>query len=151
MRILLLTVAAGLGLAGPASAQGAFSTDEAARCGAVFARMVQAMQGAENVPPATKKAAVLGLAFWEYELTASAPGQEEELEKAVLSAFDTLNETMPGGGDAEGADARGDYLMAQARGCSDKLDAAYPEGDHPVMAQLRKAQAEANAQDPGLR
>lgn len=142
---------AGLGtLMGAAVAQdapaGRFDTAEAAACGAVFASLVQAFQETDGVPEQTRTGATVGLMFWEYELSASAPGQEAMVERTVIAAFDQLNESMPQGEGADAANARGDYLMRQAQDCSTRIDAAYPEGVHPVEAQLRAA---ADAQGQG--
>ncbi len=146
MRTLIAILAAGASLAGIAAAQDAppakFTTDEAAGCGAVFASLVRAFQEADNVPEETRTGATVGLMFWEYELSASAPNDEPKVQKTVLAAFDALAERMPEGETPEAANARGDFLMNQAKACSDRIDAAYPDADHPVAAQLRQVAAE---------
>ena len=125
-----------------AAAQSAFTTDEAARCGVVFARMAEALADTDNAPESLVAQVAIGLPVWEYELIASAPGQEDVLNAAVGDAIEGLMAGMP---DGEGeASARGDYLLAQAQGCGRMIDAAYPDARHPVVTQIREAQAQAS-------
>ena len=135
----------------PATAQdapppGVFTTDEAAWCGAVFGRMVEAMRTAEGVPDSLRQEAELGLMVWEYELVASAPGQTERLERVVLGQIDRLAEAMPQGETAEVANARGDFLIARAQGCMERIEEAYQAGPHPIVQRLLAAQAGPQAQ-----
>lgn len=145
MRAVLLTLSllGALGAArAPAHAQdapaapGAFTTDEAAWCGAVFAKMVEAMRGAEGVPDALRQQAEIGLMVWEYELVASGPGRQEYLERSVLAAIDRLGEEMPQGDSAEVANARGDFLVTRAQGCMERVDAVYVNAAHPIVQRL---------------
>ena len=147
--MLRLTLAAALLSATGAAAQaapGKFTTQEAARCGAVFARIVEAMKTAQDVPEDVRTAALLGLTFWEYELSASAPGEDEMLRNAVVTAFNALANEMPDGDDQ--AQARGAFLMERASVCSDEIDAAYPSGEHPALAELQ-AEVDAEAKAAG--
>ena len=130
-----------------AAAQSAFTTDEAARCGVVFVRMADALADTEGAPDLLVSQVAVGLPVWEYELIASAPGEEDVLNAAVSDAIDALVAGMP---DGEGeASARGDYLLAQAQACGRMIDAAYPDARHPVVAELRARQAQAQAQAAG--
>lgn len=123
-----------------------FTTEEAARCGVVFARMADALAETDGAPDVLVAQVAVGLPVWEYELIASAPGQEEVLNTAVSSAIDDLLAGMP---DGEGeASARGDYLLAQAQACGRMIDAAYPDARHPVVTELRERQAQAAVQAP---
>ena len=141
MRAVLLTLSL-LGALGAARAQdapaapGAFTTEEAAWCGAVFGKMVEAMRSAEGVPDTLRQQAEIGLMVWEYELVASAPGRQEYLERSVLGAIDRLGEAMPQGDSAEVANARGDFLVSRAQGCMERVDAVYRNGAHPVVQRL---------------
>lgn len=154
MRAFLLTalaaplLAAGAPAAAQASAPGAFTTDEAAWCGAVFARMVEAMRTAEGVPDALRQQSEVGLMIWEYELVASAPGRQEHAERAVLGAIDRLADDMPQGDSAAVANQRGEYLVTRAQGCMERIEAVYTNGAHPIVQRLL-AQNEAPASPAG--
>ena len=142
-RTALLAALAAL-LPAQAAAESAFTTKEAARCGVVFARMADALADTEGAPDVLVAQVAVGLPVWEYELIASAPGEEDVLNAAVAEAIDGLLAGMP---DGEGqASARGDYLLAQAQACGRMIDAAYPDARHPVVAELRDRQAAAQAQ-----
>ena len=137
----LLAAAAAIAAPAGAAAQSAFTTEEAARCGVVFARMADALAEAEGAPDVLVRQVAVGLPVWEYELIASAPGQEALLNDAVKVAIDEMMAGMP---DGEGAaSARGDYLLAQAQACGRMIDAAYPDARHPVVAELQRSQAPA--------
>lgn len=138
MRSVLTAIAAlALPLAGTASAApGAFTTEEAAWCGAIFARMTTAMQGAEGVPPAMLQQAEIGLMVWEYELVASAPGKQEHAERAVLGAIDRLADEMPQGDTEEVANARGEFLLTRAQGCMERIEGIYTNGPHPIIQRI---------------
>ena len=130
------------------TAQSAFTTDEAARCGVVFARMADALAESEGAPDVLVAQVAVALPVWEYELIASAPGREDVLNAAVSDAIGALLAAMPDGEDA--ASERGDYLLAQAQACGAMIDAAYPDARHPVVAEMRQVQAE-GAQAEGVR
>lgn len=140
--VRLLAAAAVLATPAPALAQSAFTTDQAARCGVVFARMADALADNAEAPEQLVAQVAIGLPIWEYELIKSAPGQEATLEAAVARALDGLLEGMPDGEDE--AAARGDYLLGQAQSCGQMIDAAYPDAQHPVVEEIR-AQREARA------
>ena len=138
--------------AAPAAAQtaatpapGVFTTDEAAWCGAVFGRMVEAMRTAQGVPDTMRQEAELGLMIWEYELVASAPGRTEHIERVVLGQIDRLAEAMPQGESAEVANARGEFLVTRAQGCMERIEQTYQAAPHPIVQRLL-AQAEGQAE-----
>ena len=127
----------------PAAAQGpapgAFTTEEAAWCGVVFARMAEAMRAIEGIPAPLRDQAEVGLAIWEYEMIASAPGRDEYVEREALAAIDRLADALPAGGGETDANARGEFLMTRAQGCMERIDAVYTDGPHPIVAQIAAA------------
>ena len=136
---LTLASAALLAAPTPALADSAFTTEQAARCGVVFARMADALAGNAEAPDQLVTQVAIGLPIWEYELIASAPGRDDVLEAAVKTAIDDLLAGMPGGEDE--ASARGDYLLTQAQSCGQLIDAAYPDAQHPIVTEIRAQQA----------
>ena len=134
---LLLALAALAGTSAAAQEGSAFTTEEAARCGVVFARMAEALAATEDAPDVLVGQVAVGLPVWEYELIASAPGDEARLNAAVAAAIEELLANMPEDG-ADAAARRGDYLLAQAQGCGRMIDQAYPDARHPIVAQIRQ-------------
>ena len=158
MRALLAAALLAAPAVAPAMAQtaapapGVFTTDEAAWCGAVFGRMVEAMRTAQGVPDTMRQEAELGLMIWEYELVASAPGRTEHIERVVLGQIDRLAEAMPQGESAEVANARGEFLVTRAQGCMERIEQTYQAAPHPIVQRLlaraegqRGGQAESQA------
>lgn len=137
-----ITLLVGLALSLPVSAaaqQSAFTTEEAARCGVVFARMADALVDAEGAPDVLVQQVAVGLPVWEYELIATAPNDEARLNQAVSDAVAEMLAGMPDG--ENDAAARGDFLLRQAQTCGQMIDAAYPDARHPVVTELRQSLA----------
>ena len=121
-----------------------FSTDQAAKCAAIYAFTLDAMMAAPNVPSGIRKETRNGLASWEYELSASAPeAPPQMLQAAVDAAMQELYDNMPEGQGEEAAAARGAYLTRASADCAERLDTAYNGEEHPVLPFMRKADREA--------
>lgn len=121
-----------------------FSTDQAAKCAAIYAFTLDAMMAAPNVPSGIRKQTRNGLASWEYELSASAPeAPPQVLQAAVDAAMQELYGNMPEGQGEEAAAARGAYLTRSSADCAERLDTAYNGEEHPVIPFMRKADREA--------
>lgn len=127
----------------------AFSTDEAAHCAAIHAFTLDAMSTATNVPRTVRNRIQDGLAIWEYELAASAPGASKEaLQAAADRAVAYVRADLPAGEDAAAAQARGMFLTSSAEKCEKMVRVAYGGAEHPVIPYLR--QAEVTVGDPTL-
>lgn len=129
----------------PAEApQPKFSTTEAADCAAYYAFTLDAMLAAPNVPANVRMSMRDGLATWEYELAAANPGASSAmLQAAADAAVQKVRDNMPEGLGSDAAAARGEYLTAGAAKCAARITDVYGDEDHPVIAFLREADAEA--------
>ncbi|MBB4658305.1 hypothetical protein [Parvularcula dongshanensis] len=126
-----------LAATGTARAQeGEFTTDEAAHCGAVFVRVIEELKVITNVPEETRRSAGIELLKWKYELSASAPGEDDAVRAAAAGAIEEVNATADGLTDYA---ARDRWLADHAAECSRSLRAAYPESEHPVLVQMAAA------------
>ncbi len=129
-----------------AEAKSAFSTDEAARCAASFAYTLDAMQAAPSIPQEVRRRMRDGLAIWEYELSASAPGASgDTLQAAANRAVAVIRAGMPDGDAPDVAAQRGDYLTGLTTDCAAKIKTAYGDAEHPVIPFLREADAQQTA------
>ena len=149
---LMVPTAAAQDVATPAP--GAYTTEEAAWCAVVFARMAEATAALPDVPDAMREQSQIGAMIWEYELIASAPGREDFIQRAALGAVDALAAQMPQGDDAAAANARGEFLMSRAKGCSERIDQIYQNAPHPIVQRLlaqREVPPPPARQKPGLR
>lgn len=126
-----------------------FEIDAAARCAAVFAFTLDAMEGAQNVPRQVRKAMHDGLAMWEYELHAAVPVAEPEaLQRAANLAVANVRADLPSGDGPEAAQARGNFLTMSAQTCQQQIASAYGDQEHPVIPFLRQAEVAVTAQPP---
>ena len=87
--------------------------------------------------------------MWNYELNISAPTADDAtMQAAADAAIAKISAKMPQGESEENVRQVVEMMATEAASCGDKLAAAYPSGEHPVIAELKKqaaAQAAAEA------
>jgi hypothetical protein len=151
VKSLTVALAASALLAGNASAAqqnfppAKFSTDEAAYCTATFGWVLQFL-----APQGMSQEAVVqtNIAFmmWNYEMQVSAPTADDAtMQAAADSAVTKLTANFPQEQSEANAKLIVDQVTAAANDCGNKIEAAYPDGNHPVIAELQKKAAEARA------
>ena len=122
-----------------------FSTDEAAYCTATFGWLLRfiAPEGMSQEEIAQTNIAFM---MWNYELNISAPTADDAtMQAAADAAIAKISAKFPEGDSPEVARQIVEMMAGEAAACGDKLAGAYPSGDHPVIAELKK-QAAAQAQ-----
>lgn len=143
--------AAALSLAGTSlSAQAqapaaAFTADEAAYCTATFGWLLENMNP-ETMPQEAVFQTNLAFMMWGYELNAAVPNATEaDMKNYAGAAISRLNSNMPAAIEGEeGAKQTVAFIMTEATSCGQKLEAQYPNGQHPVIIAMR-AQAQQQA------
>ena len=127
-----------------------FTKDVAAEC-------VAAMYHLQQIPPfddqtvaqarAMEENKQVGYVIWMYELRVNMlEADEETFKKAIQGGLDKLATKLP---EAESEDAAKKYLetiFGKANECGEKIEAAYPEGPHPAIILMARAQQQAMQQ-----
>lgn len=141
----MLLTSASLSMGGAQETQSptmSYDTDAAARCAVAYAFTVDAMQSATGIPQDIRRSMRDGLAVWEYELAASAPGAGDQvLKDAANRAVAYVRAGMPNENTPESATARGDYLLGITKSCRMMVSQVYGDVEHPVIPFLRQADA----------
>jgi len=156
-----LAAGAGFVLAGNAIAQDAaqtpppakFTSAEAANCAATFDWMLEFVE-LDTTSGMTEQdiqrfymETDLAAAMWTYELYAAMDGKsDEELKNAYIAGAEALMATFP----QEESDTANQQVvntvMEKAGECGNKIAAAYPNGNHPVIQQMMAQAAAAQQQ-----
>ena len=150
-RSLLAASAASLALlCGTAQAQNqqnipdpSFAADEAAYCSATFQWILQYMSpGEEDTGEEVQRFQMqnnLAAMMWNYELNLAMYGEEEDAIQSQFSdAATELTAQFPEEGTENFENNVVQAVMQDAAECGQKLQAEYPDGNHPVIVQLER-------------
>ncbi|MGV6802223.1 MAG: hypothetical protein ACWA5L_09910 [bacterium] len=115
-----------------------FSVEEAAYCTATFGWILQNL-APNGMPKDAQFQANLAFMIWGYELNAAKPGADEATMKAIAqTAISQVNAKMPDvTGEGSGKKIV-EFITGEATTCGKKLQEHYPNGNHPVIAEVQR-------------
>ena len=139
--VAMATVATG---STPAQAQASakFSADDAAYCAATFGWILEFL-APNGLPEAAVVQSNIAFMMYNYELNVAMNGSDEGALKAKAdAAIKKLSEAAPNrGGSQEEIQVLVDYVTGEASTCGKNLEAAYPNGKHPVLIAMQEQAA----------
>ncbi len=135
--------------ASPAMAQtqqAKFSADESAYCAATFGWILEFL-APNGLPQEAAVQSNIAFMMWNYELNTAMGNADEATYKAKAdSAIKKLADKIPSNGESqEDIQKVVDLVYKEAAACGKKLETAYPDGKHPVIAALQQQAAAAKA------